>query len=169
MKKLLAILVMACCLLFCACNLPFEDVTSPDILPEKYTVYVCGAVENEGFFVVEEGADIQALLLLAKPVSEAVYDGNPLLIVTAQTKQLVVNYESDGTTCYAVNVNGGYVTAERPIANVSTQVVSKIAAYIRENGKITNKNQLKDILDEQEYLENYYKFYVSVDDYEEID
>lgn len=169
MKKLLATLMMACCLLFCACNFPFEDVTSPDIQPEKYTVYVYGAVENEGFFVVEEGTDVKAVLLKAKLVPQGVYIGNPSQWVTVQTKQLSVNYEVDGTTYYCVNVNGGYVTTEQPIANVSAQVVSKIAAYIRENGKITNKKQLKDILSEQEYQENYYKFYVSVDDYEEID
>lgn len=169
MKKLVATLLILCSVLFAACNFPFEDVTSPDIEPEKYTVYVFGAVENEGFFVVEEGADIQSVLLLAKPVSDAVYAGNPLIVVTEQTKQIAVNYALNGKTYNVVNVNGYYVTAQKEIANVSSDVVRKIAEYIEQNGNIKNKNQLKDILDEQEYLENYYKFYVSVDDYEEID
>lgn len=169
MKKFVATILIACCLLFSACNFPFEDVTTPDIQPKTYTVYVCGAVENEGYFTVDEGTDVQSVLLLAIPLKSAVYPTNPTSLVTESTKQLVVDYSLDGKTYSCVHVNGYYVTAQTEIANVSSDVVRKIAEFIKQNGKITNKNQLKDILTEQEYLENYYKFFVSVDDYEKAD
>lgn len=162
-------LLILCSVLFAACNVPFEDVTTPDIEPKTYTVYVCGAVENEGYFTVDEGTDILSLLLLAKPLAQAVYPQDMLQQVAANTKFVVVNYEIDDATYYCVNVNGGFVTAESQIENVSAEVVGKIAAYIRTNGKITDKTQLKEILGEQDYLENYYKFFVSVDDYEKAD
>lgn len=118
---------------------------------------------------MDEGTDVQSVLLLAIPLKSAVYPTNPTSLVTESTKQLVVDYSLDGKTYSCVHVNGYYVTAQTEIANVSSDVVRKIAEFIKQNGKITNKNQLKDILTEQEYLENYYKFFVSVDDYEKAD
>ena len=45
--------------------------------------------------------------------------------------------------------------------------MDKLADYIEEHGKITDKTLLKQILGE-DYADNYYKFFVSMDDYEKI-
>ena len=69
--------------------------------------------------------------------------------------------------CYCVNVNGPLITLRMNVENVSPQVVDKLADYIEEHGKITDKTLLKQILGE-DYADNYYKFFVSMDDYEKI-
>lgn len=91
----------------------------------------------------------------------------PYTLVKSTTKQLAVNYFDGEKMCYCVNVNGPLITLRTNVENVSPQVVDKLADYIEEHGKITDKTLLKQILGE-DYADNYYKFFVSMDDYEKI-
>lgn len=164
MKKVLPVILLVC-LLLCACS-PFEEKVSDPVATQTFRVYVCGAVAEEGFVEVAEGTDLAAVLLRCGTVKQTVYPQNPLQIVTSQTKQLVLDYCENGKTFSCVNLNGYLVASASPIENVPQHVMDALAQYVSQH-KITNKKQLLQILGEEDYLQNHYKFFVSVDDYEE--
>ena len=163
-------LIVSLCLCFCGCSVdftPFKTHVS-DAKPAKvYNVYVFGAVAEEGYGEVAGGADYSMLVEEAGIIAQTYLPDFPYTLVKSTTKQLAVNYFDGENMCYCVNVNGPLITLRMNVENVSPQVVDKLADYIEEHGKITDKTLLKQILGE-DYADNYYKFFVSMDDYEKI-
>lgn len=167
MKKNVAILLIVCCFLFSACKLaPFEEQISDAKLQKTFRVYVCGAVKNEGYVEVSEGADYVALVLAAGVVEQTRYPEKPLTLVTENTVQLTVCYCLNGKIFCCENLNGVRVSSRMEVENVSPHVIDKIADFLQSGEKITDKNQLREILGEKDFSENHYKFFVSVEDYE---
>ena len=70
----------------------------------------------------------------------------------------------DGTEYFSVNVNGGLILTRSRIDGIEADIINKLADYIETNGKITNRNMLKTALGD-DYEDNYYKFYIDIDDY----
>ena len=146
----------------------------PPVLPSKpdtdtnhFRVYVCGAVENEGYVEVAEGADFSALAEMAGMLSQTYFSQNPQTLVTETTKVLSLDWFDGKTVHSCINVNGGYVTMRYPVDGVDPAVINKIADYLEQNGKITDRSLLREILGD-DYADNFYKFFVSVDDYEKV-
>ncbi len=169
MKKLsifVSLILLLCLLSGCTLNLPFSPQESFAKPVRIFRVYVCGAVENEGYVEVCEGADYASLITLAGIIPQTVFPKDSLLLVKETSTILNVCYFDGTKVCYCVNLNGGYITL-RDVANVDKAVVDKIADYLELHGKITNRNVLRSILSESEYNENYFKFFVSESDYEE--
>lgn len=186
MKRLLAII---CILLFavtvlCACDNSFaqksqmqgdgffQPTTSPyqsQNIPNKtdatFTVYVCGAVANEGYYVVAQGSTVADAIALAGILPQSIFPTNSQSFVQSNC-QIVVRYHENGTNFDCINLNGIYVQHNLPTQNVDESVIAKLNAYYLQNGTITSKQILQQILTEQEYQQNYYKFYVQESDYE---
>ena len=162
-----------CCFCFSGCidGLPAQSFqppvtpSQPNNTSKTFSVYVCGAVENEGYVDVPEGSDYLALAEKAGVLPQTYFTQNPQTLVTEDTKVLPLDWY-DGTVARScVNVNGGYVTMRREIDGIDAVIINKIADYIALNGIITDRLQLKEILGD-DYADNFYKFFVSVEDYE---
>lgn len=138
--------------------------TQPDTT-KYFRVYVCGAVANEGYVVVPEGSDYSAVAERAGLLPVTYFTQNPHTLVTEYISVLPLDWYDGEKARSCINVNGGYVTLRMEIEGISPDVINKIADYIELNGKITDKSMLKEILGE-DYADNFYKFFVSVNDYE---
>lgn len=160
-------------LTLCACDsteiLPWGEKTNINNvgLPNSYTVYVCGAVQNEGYYRLYEGetyfvAIREAGLLVASAISS-----NAFAIVTEQPLPIFVDYIENGTVKNCINVNSQYFLLGLPIDGISLQVVNKIADYIENCGVIRNKKTLLAVLGDDDYENYHYKLYVAEADYEE--
>ena len=158
------------CFSGCADMSPAKSESSSSQLDstKTYRVYVCGAVAVESYVEVPEGADYSMLVEKAGRIAVTYFVQNPQTLVTADTKVLLLNWFDGGKAVDCVNVNGGYVTMRQPIEGIAPEIINKIADYIEEHGKITDKVVLKEVLG-QDYDNNFYKFFVSVDDYEKVD
>lgn len=170
MKKLLAILMLFSMFGLCACtqeDFPFANRQMAGVAPKVFCVYVCGAVQTEGYVEVQEGADIRQLVLLAGYIPQTEMPSLPYALVT-NTSALVLRYFDGSKFCYCTNLNGA--AAQNCLAeNVPLEVQQKIAAHLKQQGKISDRTQLKQILTQQEYDDNFYKYFVSEEDYEKID
>lgn len=189
MKRFLATI----CMLFfavtvlCACDNSFtqkstisgDDFNTPTInlyqsqtIPNKtdttFTVYICGAVQNEGYYVVAQGSTVADAISLAGILTQTIFPTNSQSFVKTNC-QIVVRYYENGTNFDCINVNGAYVQHNLPTPNVPASVIAKLNAYYVQNGAITNKQILQQILTEQEYQQNHYKFFVQESDYEKAD
>ncbi len=154
-------------LIFSSCSLsPLASRKTPVKNQKVYSVYVCGAVQNEGFVDVPEGSDYAFLLEKAGVLSVTYYPTNILIIVTPRTKMLAVNYFDGEKSCYCVNVNGSAVTYRLDVENVDSSVIDILADYIERHGKIRNKATLRTVLGDEIYQSNFYKFYIDISDYE---
>lgn len=171
MKKFLAlviILILLCtCLGGCTDISPFKTVSSNAKTEKSFRVYVCGAVANEGYVTVSEGSDYNALLNAAGILPQTYLRQNPETIVTETTGVVAFAWFDGFQARSCVNVNGGYVTMRIDIDGIDPSVINKIADYIELHGKITDKTLLQEILG-NDYEQNFYKFFVSVDDYEKV-
>ena len=168
MKKILIAILLICLLCLSACaegNFPFHTRQLETTEPQVFRVYVCGAVAQEGYVEICEGADYFQLVCLAGYIPQTVTPSNPHLVVNGITS-LIVRYFDGEKPCYCTNVNGQAVSERQEIENVSAQTVDKIATYLQTHGKITDKTQLQNILTPDEYQNNFYKFYVSETDFE---
>ena len=170
MKKVLGFIsiFVLCCICFCGCSdfEPFKPVSSQPTPAKTYRVYVCGAVANEGYYEVPEGTDYGAVVEMAGLLPQTYFVQNPQTLVT-ENLVLPLQWYDGATERSCVNVNGGYVEMRREIDGISQEVINKIADYIEENGKITDKTLLKEILGD-DYADNFYKFFVRADDYEKV-
>ena len=169
MKKILIAILIICLLCLCSCaegNFPLFARRLDAKQPRVFCVYVCGAVAQEGYVEICEGADYFQLVCLAGYLPQTVMPDNPHMVVEKGVTSLAVRYFDGEKFCYCTNVNGQAVRDKSEIENVSAQTVNKIATYLEANGKITNKTQLANILTYDEYQNNHYKFYVSEADFE---
>lgn len=166
MKKIVTLMLLFL-VVFSACSLsPFAERKTPVKSQKIYSVYVCGAVEKEGFVDAPEGSDFGYLLDMAGASSHAFYPVFSLELVTENTKILAVDYYDGEKACPCINVNGGAVTSRMTVENIDISVINILADHIEQHGKIRNKSVLKAVLGDELYRENYYKFFVDISDYE---
>ncbi len=162
-----AVLVVACLLVGCRDDVtPMGDKDLPDNQTKYVSVYICGAVQNSGFFKIPEGTDVQtAVLEYARILDNGVLPAYSLEFVH-DGDVIIVDYVVGKTRYSVTNVNGMYVVSRLGVDNVETDVINMLADYISANGKIRNNADLRSALGDK-YNENFYKFYVSEDDYRE--
>ena len=128
-------------------------------------LYIGGAVQKEGYYVVSQGCTYLDAIQAAGTIEQSHLMQISSTIVV-EGAQIIVPYSLDGKIFDCTNVNGALVTSNFSIENVPKSVVQKISSYIKTNGNIKNKDQLKDILTPNEYQQNYYKFFVDKTNYE---
>ncbi len=126
----------------------------------SYTVYVCGAVVNEGFYEVPCGETYFYAIELAGLAEESYILDWQYGIMSSDCKVIAVCYAENGQIRYPVNVNG--------IADMPDGIGEAVGVYRKIKGKITDKSVLREILGEK-YSFCYYKIYVDAADYEKAD
>lgn len=170
-KKFVSILILI--LVFVLCNgcseevSPFTEQENEHKAPRKFKVYVCGAVLHEGYVEVEEGTDYATVIDLAGFIPQTVLPTDPHRLIVEEGVSLSLQYNDENGHHNCININGGYIQYRLPVEGIDEDVINRIADYYELNGKITDKELLKEILGE-DYQENYYKFYVDVKDYEKV-
>lgn len=157
--------------LSCGCRdgvSPSGDKQLPDKQTKTISLYICGAVEHPGFYDVPEGTDVQtAVLEYARICDNGVLPADGLRFAS-DGDVIAVNFVVDKKSYSAVNVNGMYVTARLGAEGVADEVVNRLADYIEQHGAIRNYAELTEALGNF-YKDNYYKFFVSKEDYREVD
>lgn len=170
-KYLISLLILILCFVCCGCSsdvTPFDERETQVKPSQKIKVYVCGAVENEGYLEVDEGTDYAAVVALAGILPQTVYPSNPNLIIRQEGVVLALQYYNDIEPCDCININGTYVAQRLSVKGIDADVIDRIADYREAHGDITDKGLLKEILGE-DYQDNFYKFFVSERDYEKVD
>ncbi len=170
MKKFLLAMCLISLFVFSSCNakiMPFKAKQFSAKQPRVFSVYVCGAVENEGYVDIFEGTDYQSLILSAGYIPQMVMPKTPYAVVREDVSTVVLNYFDGQKECYCINLNGAVVSDNLPCENVSPQVIEKLHNYVVANGKISDRALLKQILG-NDYQDNFYKFFVSESDYEKV-
>ena len=166
MKNRLILLLLALSFVFCGCNLsPEQDKTHTDSSSKTFRVYVCGAVENEGYVTVAEGADVNSAIAIARLAERGLLPTYGSQLDVADCVVIVSFSDKAGKVCYPVNCNGIAVANKLPCQGVEQNAVDAVADYVAAHGTIRNKTQLKQALGEL-YSSNYFKFYVAEADYE---
>ena len=127
-------------------------------------VYVCGAVENSGYYFCRVGdthiSVVQKAGILPQSyLSSDLYETK----ITKNTTSILVNYVNDGQRAFAINVNTTLTTLFDGVFT-SDQVQNLMTAKVQ-LGTITNLQQLKPYLGDDYFL-MYYKLYVDEVDYE---
>lgn len=165
------VLIFILCLVFSGCLQsfsPLKEYTTEYVIPRKFQIYVCGAVLHEGFVEVQEGVDCGYVISLAGVITQTVFPADPKLLINQSVKVLLLQYHNVDKTFACINLNGDVIRYRLLVEDVDADIINKIADYYDLHGKIVNKNLLKEILGD-DYQDNYYKFFVDVDDYEKID
>ncbi len=147
---------------------PYQSEQLPDEDSVTYRVYICGAVQTEGYYVVKQGTTLAEVISLAGILPQTVFPKNAQSFVQTNC-QIKVDYHQDGTNYNVINVNGLVVVFNMPTQNIDAEVIAKLHDYYAEHGVITNKTILKQILTEQQYQQNHYKFFVQERDYATTD
>ena len=163
------LLLLAVCVILCGCGI-FSSPLGKAEVPnqpsgDKIRIYICGAVEHEGYYYAEVGTDYVQVLRLAGLLPESV---PPILnssYVDGSINVIIVNYYDGGTQHVSINANSVLIVNRGPVDGLSEDVVNKLADYIEAHGKIANKNQLLQALGD-DYYANYYKIFISEEDYE---
>lgn len=143
---------------------PYQSQTFPSVTPTTYRVYICGAVQTEGYYIVMQGTTIGDAIAYAGILPQTVLPPNAQDQVQSNC-QIIVQYYQDDTFCDTINVNGIYVKNNLTVTNISADVIEKLHNYYTENGAITSKQILKQILTDEQYQQNFYKFFVAEEDY----
>ncbi|MCH5153149.1 MAG: hypothetical protein J1F68_04245 [Clostridiales bacterium] len=167
------ILLFTLCSLLCCCGNPFEAPLDKFEVPihvnvETIRIYICGAVEHEGYYDVEMGTDYVQVLRLAGILPESVMPTLSSSYVDGKLTMIIVGYYDGEATHDSINANNPMIAARMPVDGLSADVIDKLADYIEVHGKITNKNQLLEALGD-DYADNFYKLFIAEKDYEETD
>lgn len=128
------------------------------------TLYVSGAVLNDGFITIPQLCDYKTALEIAGVTDFSVISNNLTAPISVSCDSVIIGFKIDGKEFRSVNVNGGFVALGQSVDGVENAVINKLADYIETNGKITNRKALKLALGD-DYGDNYYKFYIDVNDY----
>lgn len=186
MKKIiwLTLLLLVAVTMFCSCGnsrqtiqgdgfnmpstSPYQSKTLPEVETKNYRVYVCGAVQTEGYFVVEQGTTIAEVITLAGLLPQTVLPQNAQSFVQTNC-QIRVDYHQNGTNYSVINANGLVVIFNTQAQNIDADVITKLHDYYTNHGTITSKSILKQILSPEEYQQNHYKFFVQESDYATTD
>ena len=174
------ILIFVVCLAFCACD---DTKTSPwgdknvenngsdkdnGSVTKTYKIYVYGAVENEGYYEVEEGATYLEAIIQAGLLECSWLPASANSVVDEKQSSIVVQYLENGVVHDCINANWEYFYLRLPREGLSDAVVNKIADYLDVHDKIPNKTVLLEVLGE-DYENYHYKLYIAEADYEEAD
>ena len=168
MRKLTIFVLIVAVLLLASCKVepPLGDKDLPTSgTDNQLNIYVCGAVQNEGYVTVNLGADYFSVVNKAGIIEQSKMPSFGDQLVDNKHMVVVVDYLLNGVTYSCVNVNGALVVGRTKIVNVDQAVVDMLADYIENNGKIKNRAMLQKALGDY-YQDNFYKFFVGVDDYE---
>lgn len=164
---ILLVLIMVVCL-FCGCR---NDRLTPndekDFNGGKETsvqVYICGAVQNPGWYDLPQGVDVQTAVEKAVLCDNGILPDNSLEFVKDKDCIYVGFVDEDYKRYDSVNANGLLIVTRSEVEGVSAEVVGALADYIELNGTIRNRTDLANALGDM-YQNNYYKFYVSEVDY----
>lgn len=158
-------LIILICLLLCSCSAPYSEREIPSKNPTYYNIYVSGAVENDGYFSFVAGGDFREVLTEAGVITDVTYFSYDLSrLLTRDITEIIFNYSLNGVMHYSVNVNSALIISRSYIENVEPRVVDKLADYIEHNGKITNREDMRQALGE-DFNDNFYKFFISEQDY----
>lgn len=171
MRKLTAFLLVVLLLMLVGCKIdqPLDDQQLPgNNNDNQLNIYVCGAVQNEGYISVEIGADYFAVVNKAGILPQSKMPDFGDQLVDKNRLVVVVGYIENGISYDCINVNGPLVTRRTSIKNVDDAVVDILADFIENNGEIHNRKMLKLALGDF-YQDNFYKFFVHEDSYEKAD
>ena len=151
------------------CSPPLGKVEVPT-KPETKTVriYVCGAVEHEGYYEVKAGTDYYDVFRLAGILPQSAVPTLSSPYVDGSVTNLIVDFYDGSIRYSSVNANSVLIAMRQHVDGLSDRVVAKLADYLDQNGKITNKHQLELALG-GDYADNFYKLFIAEIDYEEID
>ena len=176
------ILIFILCFLLCACDnstiSPWgqqspengqNDGENSGVTTKTYQIYVCGAVENEGYYEVKEGDTYFQAVMQAGILEQSSLPSNVYSLVNGEQTAIVVNYLENGTEKYCINANHQFFSLRLPWEGLSDEVVNKIADYIDEHGAITNKTVLREVLGDEDYENYHFKLYIAEADYEKAD
>lgn len=180
-KRLTAtiVLIFSVTLLLCGClSQPFAEVTLNSNPSDTQTVekgnvqpsiptrklYVSGAVLNDGYIDAPNLCDYKTVLEIVGITDYTVIPNGYFALVSVDTDSVIFEFLNDGVQYCSVNVNGLLVSLRMEADGVDYAIINKLADYIEANGKITNRSALKSALGE-DYADNYYKFYIDVEDY----
>ena len=163
------ILFIVICITLCGCDI-FDATLGAVKVPNhsqtaKVRIYVCGAVEREGYYYAEVGTDYISVLRLAGLLPESILPTLSSSYVDGKITQIIVNYYDGKTMRNSINANSVLIVRRAPVNGLDESVVNKIADYIETYGKLTNKKQLKLALGD-DYDANFYKLYIPEKDYE---
>ena len=134
-----------------------------------YKIYVCGAVEKEGYYEVTTGATYLEAVLEAGLTECSYLTDSANKVVNESQSTIIVQYIEDDKVRDCYDVNWEYFTARLPMEGLSAAVVDKIANYLETHDKIANKAVLLEILGVEDYANYHYKLYVAEAYYEEAD
>ena len=163
------------CLTFCGCDLsklsPWKgkEVQNNDSKPQQCQIYVCGAVENEGYYYVTEGETYFDAISQAGLLAQSSLPSISSRIVNTRVSFVVVPYRENGAVHECINANHPFFSARLPMEGLTDGIVNKIADYLETYGAIHNKNVLSVVLGEQDYANYHYKLYIAEADYEKVD
>ena len=167
------ILIVTLCVSLCCCDgsqiSPWGEKSALNNVQsaKTYSVYVYGAVENEGYYRVQEGDTYYQAIAQAELLPQSVLTPNYYSIVTDMQLSIVVHYKENGKRYECVNVNGMALLWGIDIPNIPHQVVAKISDYLQIHGKIHNETELRAVLG-NDYDNNFYKLYIAEADYEAV-
>lgn len=163
------ILLLAVTMLLYGCDTALAPLSIQD--NEKtsvcYKVYVSGAVENDGYYNVLQGATVLDAITQAGILDKTVLPENVYETIKQDTA-IYLDYLQNYEIRFSIDLNGGLIAYNVNVEGIDADVIESIRNYVFANGKITNKNVLKLILGEK-YADNYYKFYIGAEDYEASD
>ena len=169
------ILIFFCCLTLCGCDFsklsPWKgkEVQNNDSKPQQCQIYVCGAVENEGYYEVTEGDTYFDAILQAGLLTQSSLTSDFSSVVDGKLSFVIVPYIENGVVHNCINVNHQFFLLRAPMEGLTAHVVNKIADYLETHGAIHNKKVLRGVLGEQDYENYHYKLYIAEADYEKID
>ena len=171
-RFLTAVILLSVCVTLCGCSIfsaPLGQLEVPNNQGENTVrIYICGAVEREGYYEAEVGTDYFDVLRLAGILPQK--SVLPVFIsdyVDGTVTNLIIGYY-DGTNHDSINANSILIARRLPVKGLDENVVNKLADFIEIHGKISNKKQIESALGD-DYADNYYKLYVAEIDYEEAD
>lgn len=146
--------------------MPLGRVEIPIQATATFRIYVCGAVEQEGYVEVAAGSAYGEVIRRAGILPVSVIPSYAATTVNGSVKQVVVNYHDGQEERECINVNSALIAGRLPIDGISEEIVNKLADYLEQHGKISNRQQLAVALGDG-YYHNFYKFFVAEEDYEE--
>ena len=165
------ILLIVVCVVLCGCaffSAPLSQAEITNRTANKVRIYVCGAVEREGYYEVEVGTDYAEVLRRAGALPQSVTPVLNSSYVDGNLDVIIVDYYDGQTKRVSIDANSVLICARKSVDGLSDEVVNKLADYIDAHGKIANKGQLEQALG-RDYANNYYKLHIAEKDYEQTD
>ena len=170
------ILIVVLCSTLCACDgaktSPWgeQNTENKDGTPKPFTLYVCGAVKNEGYYEAKEGETYLDVITKAGRLDESDLLSKYFELVDGETTAICVGYLEDGVAHSCVDVNSDFFLLRDATLfyGLSQEVVNKIADYREAHGTVTNQQILREVLGD-DYENYHYKLYVAEANYEAVD